>query len=341
MGAAAAPALYLLAEERRGAFDGYRADHAVATIRAELARRGSVATHVYHAADADPGALADAIETPSLFGGRTLVVLRGAEALPERAQERLVEALERQAPQVTLVVVARGGDMRRRFFARCRELGRRLPVDHPRPSEMRTWVDEFAAARKRTVAPDAAERLLDCIGCDLLVLASELDKLAAAVPEGRRIEASDVTRVTAAGREHANFEVADALCARDAAAATRRLAQSLDEGAQPIALVGAFAATLRPILAGAELVARGRSAEQAARELAVPPFQRRTFQRGLQAYRPGELRQGLARLAAIDLKSKTGAGDARALLEDWVLRLCAGSGARGAGRSRPPATRGR
>jgi DNA polymerase III delta subunit len=101
---------------------------------------GSVARLGYHAADCDVDALADAIETPSLFGARTLIVLRGAEALGERAQERLAQALERQAPQITVAIVARGADMRRRFFARCRELAERMPVDHPRAGELRSWV---------------------------------------------------------------------------------------------------------------------------------------------------------------------------------------------------------
>jgi len=320
--------LYLLAEERRGEFDGWRADRALAEIRTGLERKGSVAVHGYHAADCDVAALADAIETPSLFGARTLLVVRGVESLDERGQERLTPALERQAPQVTLAIVARGADMRRRFFLRCRELATRVPVDHPRAAEMCGFADAFARERGRQLAEDARELLLDCVGRDLMLLASELDKLAAARGEGV-ITAEDVRRVSAPGREHGNFEVADALCARDGAAATRLLACALDEGAQPIALVGALAASLKPVIAGAELVARGRSVDEALRELAVPPYQRAACQRGLRAYRPGELRRAFAQLADIDLAAKTG-GDARTLLELWMLQVC------GAGRRLQP-----
>ena len=315
--------LYLLAEERRGEFDGWRADRALAEIQRGLERKGGVAVHGYHAAECDVVALADAIETPSLFGARTLVIARGVETLDERSQERLTAALDRQAPQVTLVVVARSADMRRRFFARCRELATRVPVDHPRFGEMRGFADGFARERGRELAEDARELLLECVGRDLLLLASELDKLAAAVA-GRTISADDVRRVTAPGRDHGNFEVADALCARDAAAATRLLACALDEGAAPIALIGAFAASLKPLVAGAELVARGRSVDEALRELAVAPYQRVACQRGLRAYRVGELRRAFSELADIDLASKSG-GDARALLELWMLRVCARS----------------
>jgi DNA polymerase-3 subunit delta len=322
MGGAAAP-VHLLTEERRGAFDAYRADRALAEIRRALEAAGAaVAVHGYHAADCDAAAVAEALETPSLFGARTLVVLRGAEALDERAQERLVGALERQAPQVVLAVVARGADMRRRFFARCRDLGRVVPVDHPRPGELPAFADRLARERGRRLDADARALLVESVGADLAVLAGELDKLAAAVPESRAIGIADVARVTAAARAHGNFEVADAVCARDAAGATRLLAQTLDEGAQPIALVGALASSLRPVLAGAELVARGQGPEQAARALGVAPYQRRAFLRGVQAYRPRELRRALGRLAEIDVASKTGAGDARALLEEWVLRVC-------------------
>ena len=313
--------LYLLAEERRGEFDGWRADRALADIQRSLERKGSLAVHGYHAGECDVVALADAIETPSLFGARTLLVVRGVESLDERSQDRLLAALERQAPQVTLAIVARGADMRRRFFARCRELATRVPVDHPRQSEMRGFADVFARERERELTDDARALLLDCVGRDLLLLASELDKLAAAVP-GRVIEVDEIRRVTAPGREHGNFEVADALCARDAAAATRLLACALDEGAQPIALVGALAASLRPLVAGAELVAKGRSVDEALRELGVAPYQRIACQRGLRAYRSVELRRAYAELADIDLASKSG-GDGRVLLELWMLRTCA------------------
>ena len=309
-------------EERRGEFDGLRADRALAEIRRTLEREpGDVAVLGYHGADCDPEALADAIETPSLFGARTLLVLRGAEALPERAQDRLVHALERQAPQVTVAIVARGGDQRRRFFARCRELGRRVPVDHPRTGEMVQWADRFAKDRGRRLDDDARALLLECIGRDLLLLASELDKLVAAVPAERAIGAADVLRVTAPGREHGTFEMTDAVCARDAAGASRLLAQALDEGAQPIAVIGALAAALKPILAGAEFVARGRRPEEAERAIGLNPYQRRAVQQGMRAYRVGELRRALIRLADIDVAIKTGTGDGRTMLEEWLVRV--------------------
>jgi DNA polymerase-3 subunit delta len=320
-------------EERRGEFDGLRADVALGDLRRKLERDGAVAVLGYHGADCDPDAVADAIETPSLFGARTLLVLRGAETLGERAQERLVRALERQAPQVTVAIVARGADQRRKLFARVRELGERVPVDHPRAGEMGEWADRFARERRRRLDSDARALLLDCIGRDLLLLASEMDKLAAAVPEDRAITAGDVLRVSAPGREHGTFEMTDAVCARDAARASRLLAHALDEGAQPIALIGALAVTLKPILAGAELVARGRRPDEAERAVGLNPYQRRAFQQGIRAYRAGELRRALVRLADIDLAIKTGTGDGRALLEAWLLRLCV---RRGRGASERP-----
>lgn len=328
--------LYLLAEERRGEFDALRADRALVEIRRALEAGGvSVAVHTYHAADCDVTALAEAMETASLFGSRTLVVVRGAEAFPERAQDRLVEAIERQAPHVTVVVVARGADMRRRFFARCRQLGERVPVDHPRPAEMRGWVDALARERGLALEEEARDLLIETVGRELLVVASELDKLTAAVPARRRVTCDDVRHVAAAAREHGNFEVADAICARDAAGATRLLAEALDRGGQPIALIGALAAAFRPVLAGAELVARGRRLEEAARAVGILPYQRRVFELGARSYRPRELKRALLRLAEVDVMSKTGVGDPRALLEEFVIDLCRRSAENVRGRRAP------
>lgn len=320
MAGARQPAVYLFTEERRGEFDGYRADRALAEIRRTLGATGSVAEHAYQGSSAE--AAAEAIETPSLFGSRTLIVLRGVEAIDDRAADRLLEAMERQAPQVTLVVIARGGDMRRRFLARCREMATRVPVDHPRPNEMPGIADQFARERGRRLDDQARALVVDCVGTDLLVLAHELDKLAAAVPAGRAILVEDVRRVTVAARAHGNFEAADAICARDGARATALLAETLDEGTAPIALIGAFAASLKSLLAATDLVARGRTPDAALRQIQANPYQRRTLERGLHAYRPRELQRGLMRLAEIDVASKSGAVDPRALLEEWVLGLC-------------------
>jgi DNA polymerase-3 subunit delta len=285
-----------------------------------VGKGGPVAEHGYHGSGA--AAAADAIETPSLFASRTLVVLRGVEGLDERTQERLVEALDRRAPQVTVVVVARGGDLRRRFLARCREIATRMPVDHPRLHEVPGMIDAFARERGRRIDEDARALLADAVGTDLLVLAHELDKLAAAVPDGQAIRADDVLRIVAATRLHGSFEAADAICARDAARAARLVGQALDEGTAAPALIGALAASLRSLLAVTDLVARGRSLDAACREAQVNPYQRRALERGARAYRASELRRAVLRLAELDVASKTGAFDVRALLDDWVLRLC-------------------
>ena len=86
-------------------------------------------------------------------------------------------------------------------------------------------------------------------------------------------------------------------------------------------MIGALAAALKPILAAAELVARGRRPDEAERAIGLNPYQRRAVQQGMRAYRVGELRRAIVRLADIDVAIKTGTGDARAMLEEWVLRL--------------------
>jgi DNA polymerase III delta subunit len=130
-------------------------------------------------------------------------------------------ALERQAPQVTVAIVARGADMRKRFFARCRELATRVPVDHPRTNEMAAFADGFAKERGRTLCRGRAGLLLECIGRDLMLLASEMDKLAAGV-EG---QASSVPKTATHHRPRAASTAISRsptrCCCADAAGATR------------------------------------------------------------------------------------------------------------------------
>ena len=62
---------------------------------------------------------------------------------------------------MTVAFVARGADQRRRLFARVRELGRKVPVDHPRLGEMPEWAERFARERGHRMAEDARAVLLE------------------------------------------------------------------------------------------------------------------------------------------------------------------------------------
>ena len=57
------------------------------------------------------------------------------------------------------------------------------------------------------------------------------------------------------------------------------------------------------------------------RAIGLNPYQRRAVQQGMRAYRVGELRRALIRLADIDVAIKTGTGDGRTMLEEWLVRV--------------------
>ena len=107
-------------------------------------------------------------------------------------------------------------------------------------------------------------------------------------------------------------------------------------GAAPIAIIGALAASLKPLVAGAELVARGRSVDEALRELAVAPYQR--VRVPARATRLSPARSCVAPTASspTSISRARAAATARALLELWTLRVCVGAPIAAAAAARRP-----
>src|SRR5579859_3984045 len=86
-------------------------------------------------------------------------------------------------------------------------------------SEGMRWVIESAAAQGVKVENDAARELVDSLGADMLLVASELEKLILYVGEKKRVTLADVERMVLAAKQRSLYELTDAISAKQSARA--------------------------------------------------------------------------------------------------------------------------
>lgn len=264
------------------------------------------------------------LRTPSLFGGRGVVLVRRAEALGDQAQEAALAAARGPTGGV-LVLVARSPDMRRRLFAQCVRAGAAFEFAPPRAELLPGWAVRLARERGQILDPEAAEVLAELVGQNLGSLAGEVDKLSLYVgAAGRRsIGVDDVKAVAALGRSRSAFELADRLAARDAAGVLRLLQELLGQGEVPVRLLALVAARLRRLLEVAELRAKGVASEAAARRLGLPPWLFRRLEAEARRFTARDLERALFLTQELDLRLKSSRTAPQTLLTGLVLEVCA------------------
>jgi DNA polymerase III subunit delta len=100
----------------------------------------------------------------------------------------------------------------------------------------------------------ALDVLIDRVGGNFRLLHQELEKLALHAG-AKAISKQDVELLVAHAREEDYFELSDALQKRDFEAAFKYVREALDQGAQPLALLGSIASIVRGLLMGVERLA--------------------------------------------------------------------------------------
>ena len=289
----------------------------------------------------------DLLRTPSLMAPFQVVVVRNLRLLYTRgAKKEEFAELERYArspnPQALLVLVADHftipGDARRmemedrNKFERLREtLGEHYAmVELARVEEMDAmrWVASTAEREGARMEPDAARELVDSLGNDMMLVATELEKLLLYASGRGRITLGDVETMVLSARQRSLYELTDAISARDRARAIgllHGLLNSTDAGEDAaIGHLYMLARTYRQMMVILEKNVRdSRAIWQALWQgFRMPPFAADDLIRQARRFRSRrELTRGLRLIAQADLELRSSPPDKRLVLERLVYAL--------------------
>jgi DNA polymerase-3 subunit delta len=194
------------------------------------------------------------------------------------------------------------------------------------------WLTFTADAQSVKLDADAARELTDALGANMMLIASELEKLILYAGERKRITLGDVETMVLAAKQRSLYELTDAISAKDkprALALLHGLLNASDGGEDSaIGHLYMLARSFRQMLVIVEKNVRdSRTVWQALWQgFRMPPFAAEDLIRQARRYKSRrELARALRLIARADLELRSSPPDKRLVLERLVLELASES----------------
>src|ERR1700724_3262235 len=289
----------------------------------------------------------DRAQTPSLMAPFQVLFLRNVKTLYGRGAKKdefaALDAYGRSPnPQALLIFVADHlhlpADLRRmemqdkERYERLRETLREwcgmvelVRVDE---SDAMRWLIAEAERRGSALDQDAARELADALGADLMLMASELEKLLLYTRERRSITLGDVETMVLGAKQRSLYELTDAISAKDrprALALLQGLLNASDGGEESaIGHLYMLARTFRQMLVILEKNVRdSRAIWQALWQgFRMPPFAAEGLIRQARRYQSRrELTRAIRLVARADLELRSSPANKLLVLERLILDL--------------------
>lgn len=177
-------------------------------------------------------------------------------------------------PETTLLVALVPDELKvdHPLMQAARRHGKSHVFAKPTGTQLTDWVTRRARAQQRRITPEAARMLVESLGDDLRMLASEIDKLGTYVGEGGEIGPEDIRALTPVARQSKVFDLTDALARRDTSTALVLLHELLASGESPLGIVALTAFQTRSLMQVKLLSDRGMPAHQIASAAGIAPF---------------------------------------------------------------------
>ena len=230
------------------------------------------------------------------------------DTIREKHEPLLSEFLKRPSPHSVVIFISDELNGVRKMGKALRE--KTVAVEFTRLSDkqLAEWaLREFAASG--AVIDDASLRFfLSQIGPDVQRLTNEIKKLSVAALPERSIGTQLIQALVPNNRELTNFELTDHLVAGRGSEAVITLNKILNDGAEPIALLGLLSYNYRRLLMAKDMMERNTDRTEIAKALKLRYSDQEFFLRAARRCEAKKLCMAIERLAGVDLAIKTSAG---------------------------------
>ncbi|WP_430497200.1 DNA polymerase III subunit delta [Micromonospora trifolii] len=274
----------------------------------------------YQASALTVGEIAEML-SPSLFGGRRLLILRSGQDARKDLVAALLAYAKNPDPEVQLLVLHLGGAKGKAFADGLRAAGATVVP----AAKLKGHRDRVAFVRDEIrrgggkCTDDASEALIAAVGNDLRELAAACSQLIA--DTDGRISAETVSRYYRGRVEVTGFTVADATMVGDVPAALEALRWALHVGVDPVPIADALADGVRTV---ARVASAGRgNAYQLASSLGMPAWKIERAQRQGRGWTPEGLVRAMQVAAECNAAVKGGSDDRAYALERAVFSVAA------------------
>ena len=264
-------------------------------------------------------AIAAAEQLPMMSDTR-VVRIRDFARLREVDEDVLIRYLNNPSPTTVMIFIADDLDKRKKSSKVLLDTCTVVEFSPLKDAEAKAWAKSRLKELKVSADDQVLSELIRLVGTDVQTLANEVEKLASAAAATDRITLDHVDELIGRSRELSNFELADHLMAGNRRKALETLHRLLEDGAEPVMLVGLIAGNYHRLALGKHLFARG-GREEVFRNISLPPFKRDSYISTLQRSSAGKIARGIQLTAAADLALKTSQATPRLQLEMLVCEL--------------------
>jgi DNA polymerase-3 subunit delta len=271
-----------------------------------------------------PGAeIVNLCQTLPFMAERRLVIAKEIETLKAADLEAVTAYVRDPSPAACLVMIANQPRFdKKAVISAVESHGAVTRFFTLLDRELLSWIEGRVRARGLTIQREAAQYVHQTIGSDLQAVNNELQKVLIAVKDRKTITFEDVKAVVGDFREYTPFDLAEAVGKKDRETAFRILARLVQEGEQPVGLLGSMAWNFRRLLRAKSLEAAGMGYDEIKRKLGVIFHQSASFQEQMRRSTIDDLTKAFAVLLAADRSLKSSGPGGRLILERTILRLC-------------------
>ncbi len=269
--------------------------------------------------DSAQSAVAAAEQLPMMSEMR-VVRVRDFARLREADEDMLIRYLQNPVPSTVMIFTADELDKRKKSSKVLLDVCTVVEFSPLKDAEAKSWTKTRLKELKIKADDQVLSAIIRLVGTDVQTLYNEIDKLASAAADTGRITSDHVDELIGRSRELSNFELGDHLLAGDRKRALQTLHRLLEDGAEPVMLVGLIAGNYHRLALGKHLLTRG-GREEVFRNISLPPFKRDAYISTLQRSTAARIARGIQLTAATDLAIKTSQATPRLQLEMLVCEL--------------------
>ncbi|HEY0321425.1 MAG TPA: DNA polymerase III subunit delta [Pyrinomonadaceae bacterium] len=266
-------------------------------------------------------AIAAAEQLP-MMSPRRVVRITDFAKLREADEGALLRYLARPVETSVVIFIADDLDKRRKLTKTLMDACASVEFASLTDGELVAWGKEHLKRLKVTTDDRTLHQIVALAGVSVRTLTIELEKLSTAAIDTGCITMEMVEQLVGRSRELSNFELTDHLIARNRRRALQILYRLLDDGAEPLMLIGLIAGNFHRLALAKELMSRGTAREEVFRLVAMPYSKREDFLATARRTDAPSLARNLERIAAADLAIKTsiaGSGNKGARLQMELL----------------------
>ncbi|QQS31962.1 MAG: DNA polymerase III subunit delta [Acidobacteriota bacterium] len=251
---------------------------------------------------------------------------RGDTIKEEEDENALRSYLDDPAKDSIVIFVADELNGVRRMGKLLREKAFAVDFEPMADAELTNWAADRISETGCEIERPALDLLVKRAGPDVRRVTNEASKLVTAALPDKLITAELVDELVPFTRELDNFEFGRHLVAGDRPAALRVLRKIIDDGAEPLMILGLIAYNVRRLLIAKEMMEHSADRRDVANVLKLRYSDQESFLAAARRADADRLRKAVIRIAETDVALKTsigGGGDAggRMLLEMLVCEL--------------------